>query len=67
MFYQQIQLESNLEIMKTQLAMKPDFNLIDAFRYFDKDGKGWLSIAELMEGIEKLSIDCSNVSIHLYF
>ena len=53
--------------MKTELSSKSDFNLIDAFRYFDKEGKGWISQSELREGIEKLALECSENSIQLYF
>jgi hypothetical protein len=36
-------MERELEAAKIECAMKPDFNLMDAFRMIDLDGKGWIN------------------------
>jgi Ca2+-binding EF-hand superfamily protein len=46
-----IQLERELESNKTSLALKSDFNLTDAFKIFDRDYRGSISIAELRDGL----------------
>ena len=42
-----------LERAKINLAMKEDFNLIDAFRVFDSEGKGWITAQQIVEGLHK--------------
>ena len=39
-FRQFIKLEQDMEAAREQLAMKSDFNLIDAYRHFDEQEKG---------------------------
>jgi hypothetical protein len=43
--------ENNLEHSKIDLASKVDFNLLDAFRIFDVEGKGWITAAEIGYGL----------------
>jgi len=38
-----MRLETDLENIKTDLVMKPDFNIVDCFWIFDFSGKGWCS------------------------
>lgn len=33
--------------------MKEDFNLIDAFRVFDSEGKGWITGQQIVEGLNE--------------
>jgi hypothetical protein len=40
-----------LERAKIALAMREDFNLIDAFRVFDSEGKGWITGQQIVEGL----------------
>ncbi len=42
-FKDSIFLERELEAAKIELSLKPDFNLLDAFRLLDNSGKGWLT------------------------
>lgn len=35
-------LERELESAKTELILKPDFNLIDAYKMIDHTNKGWV-------------------------
>ena len=41
-----------LEIAKNELSQTGDFNLIDAFRIFDTEGKGWISPQQIREGLQ---------------
>ena len=38
------------------LSLRTDFNLIDAFRIFDTDGKGWVTASEIKEGLVHFNI-----------
>jgi hypothetical protein len=44
-------LERALERVKVDLSLRTDFNLIDAFRVFDVDGKGWITAGEIKDGL----------------
>lgn len=46
--------------------MRTDFNLIDAFRIFDVEGKGWISVAEIKEGLSLFNLYASTEDIQLY-
>jgi hypothetical protein len=47
MFKDIIFLERDLESTKIELALKPDFNLIDAFKMLDIEERGHISHQEL--------------------
>ena len=51
LFRDQLNLERQLERVKIDLSLRTDFNLIDAFRVFDVDGKGWITAGEIKEGL----------------
>ena len=44
---QQINMEREIEDTKKQLALKVDFNLLDAFRVFDLKGRGYVTKLEM--------------------
>jgi hypothetical protein len=44
-------LEKRLERIKVDLALRTDFNLIDTFRIFDYNGKGWITPEEIANGL----------------
>ena len=48
----QLNLERFLEREKVDLALRTDFNLIDAFRVFDDQGKGYVYDYEVLEGLQ---------------
>jgi Ca2+-binding EF-hand superfamily protein len=56
LFRDQLELEKRLERVKIDLSLRTDFNLIDAFRIFDAEGKGWININEIKEGLSLLNI-----------
>jgi hypothetical protein len=61
-----LDLERQLERAKIDLSLRTDFNLIDAFRAFDVDGKGWLSSQELQEGLQLFDINCNQDDIYFF-
>jgi Ca2+-binding EF-hand superfamily protein len=47
-------MERELESAKIELSLKPDFNLLDAFKMLDHHNKGWISFSELVEVLNRL-------------
>ncbi len=56
LFRVQIQMENELERIKTDLSLRTDFNLIDGFRVFDVDGKSWVTASEIKDGLNTYTI-----------
>ncbi len=46
--------------------MKSDFNLLDAFRMFDTDSKGYATSFDLQSGAEKLQMYPSKEELYLF-
>lgn len=44
-------LERELESAKIELCLKPDFNMIDAFRMLDLNSKGEITQAEMLDSL----------------
>jgi Ca2+-binding EF-hand superfamily protein len=55
----QIELDSKLDNIKRRLANTNDFNLQDAFRIFDSEGKGFVSSLELWQGLTMLEVSAT--------
>ena len=53
--------------MKNTLAVREDFNLIDAFGVLDVFGRGYISATELRESLLDLGLKCSIDEVHLVF
>lgn len=66
LFREQLELEKRLERVKIDLSLRTDFNLIDAFRIFDTEGKGWISAQEIKDGLALLNIFANADDLHLY-
>ena len=47
----QLNIEKLLERVKIDLALRTDFNLIDAFRLFDENGVGFIDSREIIKGL----------------
>ena len=60
-------LETSLEHAKCDLALKPDFNLVDAFRIFDPMQKGWISLDEFFDGLLTLGLHSVQADLQLVF
>lgn len=48
--------ERDIESAKIDLALKSDFNLVDAFRIFDMRGLGFITSQELVDGL-RMNLD----------
>jgi hypothetical protein len=46
-------LERELECSKIELALKPDFNLLDLFRLLDPSAKGYFSALDLQDNLSR--------------
>jgi EF hand len=66
LFREQLELEKRLERVKIDLSLRTDFNLIDAFRIFDQDGKGWISAVEIKEGLGLMNIFANADDLQLF-
>lgn len=53
--------------MKIEVALRDDFNLIDAFGVLDINGKGYITGTELRESLLDLGMRCSMDEVHLVF
>jgi len=65
-FQEQLQLERVTERLKVDLSLRAEFNLIDAFRIFDTDGKGWITAAEIKEGLQVLGVSPHSQDLQLF-
>lgn len=46
-------LERELESAKIELALKPDFNLLDAFKIYDTRGSGNVSVQDIISALRE--------------
>ena len=66
-FKQLIYMEKDVEMAKQDLALRPDFNLLDFFRVFDVEGRGAITKGEFQRGLEKFGLGANNTEISLFF
>ena len=57
--------EKEIECNKIDLALKSDFNCEDAFRIFEKDGRGFLTKEDLRDGFNLLNLNLNDKDINL--
>lgn len=62
-----IGLEKEVEIMKINLTLKEDFNLMDAFSLLDRDCRSEVSPTELRRQIAVLGLDLQSDDLVLLF
>ena len=62
-----LMMENDLENQKINLSLKPDFNLIDLFRMFDVEGKGYVTFEEFRSGLTLFRLFPSTDEIFLLF
>ena len=60
-----MELENKIEKLKINLASKSDFNVEDAFRFFESYGKGYLTKEDLKYGLNNLCVYSNEVDIKL--
>ena len=59
--------EKEIEQIKIDLALRPDFNCEDTFRIFEKNGRGFLTKNDLKYGLFLLGINVDDFIINLLF
>ena len=57
--------ESEIEDVKTNLASNPDFNCEDAFRMFETDDKGYLTGEDIKNGLNLIGLNPTDQEIRL--
>lgn len=62
-----VNLEREIENAKINLSMKSDFNLFDAFKIFDLNNNGYISVSELKLGLQDIGVYASYEEIDLIF
>ena len=61
-----IRAENDIEREKTQLALKPDFNMTDAFKIFDVNYCGHICVTELREGLAAIGVFPTSEELDLF-
>ena len=61
-----IRVENDIEREKVSLALKPDFNLTDAFKIFDVNYGGNISTTELREGLAAIGVFPTSEELQLF-
>jgi Ca2+-binding EF-hand superfamily protein len=62
-----VALERGLERAKQTLINHQDFNMFDAFRIFDVDGKGSISAKEFFYGLSDIGVNSQMEDVELFF
>ena len=62
-----LSIEKKLENCKVDLALRSDFNLLDAFRIFDTSKNCYITIIDFVNGLNNLGINKSDVYIGALF
>jgi len=55
-----------LENAKISLVNRADFNLFDAFRVFDVDSRGYITVTDLKDGLNNIGVFPSYEEMELY-
>jgi len=64
-FKKQIKIFAELELAKAKLWLRPDFELLDLFYFFNYGKKKEITPDELLKGLHNLRINCSKENINL--
>lgn len=59
--------ERKLEIYKKELSLRPDFNLVDLFMFFDREKKGFCSKENLLLLLKELALNPKEKETSLFF
>jgi hypothetical protein len=62
----QLDLQGRIERAKVALSLKTDFNLIDAFRIFDRNGLGVATTYDFKAGLAELGLQISESDLMLF-
>lgn len=58
--------ENAIEASKTSIALKSDFNLTDAFKIFDRDYRGSITVHELRDGLAAIGVFPTSEEMDLF-
>lgn len=58
--------ERELESNKTALAQKSDFNITDAFKIFDRDYKGFITVSDIRDGLSAIGVFPTSEEVDLF-
>ena len=61
-----IRTENDIEREKVSLALKPDFNLTDAFKIFDVNYMGSITVTDLREGLAAIGVFPTSEELDLF-
>jgi len=64
---EQLGYEKRFEQVKEDLVIQTDFNLMNGFRIFDYEGKGYTTLTEFYDGLKGLGVTSSYAEIGLLF
>ena len=64
---EQINIDREIENIRKKLALRPDFNLLDAFRIIDQNEKGFVSSNQFERALQHLEINTNKNHIYLFF
>ena len=64
-FKEEISISCELEDLKTELSLKPDFNLIDAFRMFDIMDRGAVDLSSIEDFLNEFPLKIDRDQIYL--
>lgn len=64
--YDIIREERDLESSKLNLARRSDFNFYDAFKIFDTSSKGYITLADLRDGLAAIGVFPTTSDMELY-
>jgi len=62
---EQIDNDRDLENYKNEISLKSDFNLLDAFRFFDLKGKGYITRGEVEDGMKEFGVYPTSSELYL--
>jgi len=65
-FREIITMEREVEFAKQDLSLRNDFNPFDAYRFFDRKGKGLITVPEIEQGFADLGLHPSREDIFLF-
>jgi hypothetical protein len=65
-FKTQLEFQTRIERAKVALSLKTDFNLIDAFRIFDRNGLGVATSYDFKAGLAELGLQVSDQELGLF-
>ena len=60
-------MERELEELRKKLSLRNDFNLLDSFKIFDQNGRGFLTCGEFEKALISFGINSSKNDIYLFF